>query len=279
MSPLKSVMTMIRSFLNGLRRVAGQSAGHAARPAIDGLAVEAGRAVYALGDIHGQIGQLRQALAWIEGRTRIDRANGLEPLVIFLGDYVDRGEDSRAVLQTLCELQHRMPEQDWVFLAGNHESALLGFLEDPVAHAGWLRFGGVETLASYGILAGASQSARDLHLLRDRLDETIPDAHLDLLRRLETQYLCGDYIFVHAGLRPGVPLASQSEQDMLWIREDFLEQPYWHGKCVVHGHTIEPEPSLLDWRIGIDTGAYAGGMLTCLALEGNRRDVIGFPPS
>lgn len=229
-----------------------------------------GHCVYAIGDVHGQVGQLRRLVAAIVARAQADRARGEVPVAVFLGDYIDRGDDSRAVVDLLCGLPQSEPDLHWVFLAGNHEASVLGFLDDPQTHAPWLRFGGFETMASYGVPPAAAETPRQS---RDRLAQALPDHHLRFLKGLSHSYENGDYVFVHAGLRPGVPLAAQRAEDMLWIRDEFLDQPCWHGKCVVHGHTIEAEPAVLDWRVGIDTGAYAGGALTCLALRAGLREV------
>ncbi|WP_291724958.1 metallophosphoesterase family protein [Magnetospirillum sp. 64-120] len=239
------------------------------------LAPAPGHCVYAVGDVHGQVGQLRAMVAAIAARAQDDRARGEVPVAVFLGDYIDRGDDSRAVLDLLCDLPQAEPTVRWVFLAGNHEASVLGFLDDPQTHAPWLRFGGIETMASYGVPPAAAETLRQS---RDRLAQALPDRHLDFLRGLRHSYESGDYVFVHAGLRPGVPLAQQRAEDLLWIRDEFLGRPCWHGKCVVHGHTIEPEPAVLEWRMGIDTGAYAGGALTCLALRSGLRELAAVPP-
>lgn len=117
---------------------------------------------------------------------------------------------------------------------------------------------------------------RAIQKTRDQLLQALPDTHLRFLQQLRHSHQCGDYLFVHAGLRPGVPLERQAPEDMLWIRDEFMNTPHWYGKCVVHGHTIETAPALHPWRIGIDSGAYCGGPLSCLVLTGNHREVIGF---
>lgn len=242
------------------------------------LAVPAQTPIYAIGDIHGQIGQLRQAITWVIDRAGIQIARGLQPKVVFLGDYVDRGEDSRAVLDCLIGLAAGFPQIQWIFLAGNHEAAMLGFWENPLEHVAWIDFGGAETLLNYGIRPPAGSSARALRNTCDQLHQALPPPHLHFLRQLRHSYQCGDYLFVHAGLRPGVPLKRQTPEDMLWIRDEFITTPHWYGKCVVHGHTIETPPALHPWRIGIDSGAYCGGPLSCLVLTGTHREVIGFSP-
>ncbi|WP_158497719.1 metallophosphoesterase family protein [Magnetospirillum gryphiswaldense] len=232
--------------------------------------------LYAIGDIHGQIDQLRQAIAWIVGRAAAQTEQNLKPKVVFLGDYVDRGEDSRAVLNCLIGLEAEFPSIQWIFLAGNHEAAMLGFLDNPLEHIAWLGFGGAETLLNYGVRPPVGVGGRAIQKTRDQLLQALPDTHLRFLQQLRHSHQCGDYLFVHAGLRPGVPLERQAPEDMLWIRDEFMNTPHWYGKCVVHGHTIETAPALHPWRIGIDSGAYCGGPLSCLVLTGNHREVIGF---
>ena len=249
---------------------------HDPMPRIEALGVPPHTTLYAIGDIHGQIGQVRQAIAWIVGRAAAQTGQALNSKVVFLGDYVDRGEDSRAVLDCLIDLETAFPMIQWIFLAGNHEAAMLGFLDDPLEHAAWLDFGGTETLLNYGVRPPVGLGARALQKTRDQLRQALPDAHLRFLRQLRHSHQCGDYLFVHAGLRPGVPLGRQAPEDMLWIRDEFMNKPHWYGKCVVHGHTIETPPTLHPWRIGIDSGAYCGGPLSCLILTGNHREIIGF---
>jgi serine/threonine protein phosphatase 1 len=233
--------------------------------------------VFASGDIHGQLRQLRNVVNWITERAAGIAAEYAKPQAVLLGDYIDRGEDSQGVLEYLSKLRTDIPSIDWIFLAGNHEASFLSFLEDPLGHAAWLGFGGKEMLASYGITPPSDLAPRALKAARDQIAAVLPKKHLAFLKQLQPSAQIGDYIFVHAGLRPGRALERQDVDDMLWIREDFLQSPTWYGKCVVHGHTVEMEPVMLPWRIGIDTGAYAGGPLTCLTLIGNQREALGFP--
>lgn len=221
--------------------------------------VPPGVRVYAIGDIHGLAGLLDRLhaaiLADIEGYGGV-------PLVIYLGDYVDRGDDSAGVLDRLAA--GALPGCRCRYLCGNHEATMLDFLKDPTANLGWLKFGGIETLASYGVdVTGTDRPERLAAALAARL----PAAHRRFLLELETQVIVGDYCFVHAGIRPGRPLDRQDPADLLWIREPFLSSEAWHGKRIVHGHTIVDQPDIWPNRIGIDTGAYAGGALTCLVLE------------
>lgn len=231
-----------------------------------------GQLVYAIGDIHGEAGLLRQLLA----RLRADAARhaaGGAVTVIFLGDYLDRGPDSRQVLDILTD--NPFPGASLHFLRGNHEQALLDFLITPVEAQAWLRFGGIETLASYGVRAspGLSDPAR-LSGLAQELAGRLPDTHLAFLRHTRLMTIVGDYAFVHAGIRPGVPLAAQQPDDLLWIRDGFVDRPFRSDHAIVHGHTIVDEPLLTGNRIAIDTGAYATGVLTALALSGTDRRVL-----
>ncbi|HYE01531.1 MAG TPA: metallophosphoesterase family protein [Alphaproteobacteria bacterium] len=262
-----------------LKRLRGAAPTADAPPA----AVPEGLCVYAIGDVHGERRCLDRMLAAIAADGAPGgRGAGLQPILVFLGDYVDRGPDSRGVLDRLCELAAAAAAgagPSCRFLLGNHESAMLGFLAEPAAHANWLEFGGMETLLSYGVRAplGLGGPAR-LAALRDGLAAALPEAHRRLLAGLERMAEVGDYVFVHAGIRPGVPLDRQAEEDLLWIREPFLSATRHHGKCVVHGHTIVERPALLPNRIAVDTGAYATGLLTAVALHGTERRIIQTGP-
>lgn len=227
--------------------------------------VPADRVVYAIGDVHGESALLDQLLGRIL-RDRAERASGLAATIVFLGDYVDRGPDSRGVMERIVS---GMADDCTVhFLMGNHEQAMLHFLDDPLAAERWLAFGGVATLASYGVEALGDTT--DPVRLRDELLHRLPPAHLDRLRTLELWVECGDYAFVHAGIRPGQSLTEQSLDDLLWIRAPFLDFRGVFDKVVVHGHTIVPAPQVLNNRIAVDTGAYASGVLSAVALQGDR---------
>ncbi|OYQ37196.1 hypothetical protein CHU95_02070 [Niveispirillum lacus] len=231
-----------------------------------------GQLVYAIGDIHGEAGLLRQLLATL--RADADRhAQGAAITLIFLGDYLDRGPDSRQVLDILTD--NPFPGARLQFLRGNHEQALLDFLVTPVEAQAWLRFGGTETLSSYGVRAspGLSDPARLMGLAQE-MAERLPESHLAFLRQTRLMSIVGDYVFVHAGIRPGVPLAAQQPDDLLWIRDGFMDRPFRSDHAIVHGHTIIDIPILTGNRIGIDTGAYATGVLTALALSGQDRRLV-----
>jgi len=230
-----------------------------------------GALVYAIGDVHGRL-DLLTALVDKVAADAGDRPHTL----VMLGDYVDRGPDSSGVLDTLMDLHERAPEQVRL-LKGNHEQALLRFIDEPAQSGAWLdRFGGAATLQSYGVeplAAGASAEA--LRAARNRLLVQMPAAHLLLLQRLELMALCGDYAFVHAGVDPDAPLSEQTEGDLLWIRERFLGAPGPFEKIIVHGHTWRDDQTmLLDHRIGVDTGAYQTGVLSAVRICDRERVVI-----
>jgi serine/threonine protein phosphatase 1 len=223
--------------------------------------------VYAVGDVHG----CDRLLAETHRHIFSDLAE--RPVrdyrVIHLGDYVDRGPDSRAVIERLVALTKA--DGRVMCLRGNHEDVLLSFLRDPIAAApGFLTYGGVATLASYGVRDSRSLWGQGLVALRDRFLAVLPPAHLTFLMGLPYSARLGDFLFVHAGIRPGVPLAGQTPEDLTWIREEFLDDPRDHGVVVVHGHTPVDSPELRRNRINLDTGAFASQRLTCLALEGRQ---------
>ncbi|MGQ0664355.1 MAG: metallophosphoesterase family protein [Pseudomonadota bacterium] len=232
-------------------------------------AVPPGTRVYAVGDIHGRADLLRELVGLIREDARAHRVE--RPVVVYLGDYIDRGRDSRQVIEFL--LGRPLPGFEAVHLLGNHERAMLDFLDDIGSGLDWLWFGGRETLMSYGIALerGRAPVAELLLRVQAELNARLPPRHLAFLKSLVKWHLEGDYLFVHAGIRPGVPLERQSETDLIWIREEFLASASDYGRIVVHGHTISAEPELRANRIGIDTGAFATGRLTCLALEGEDR--------
>ncbi|WP_294390315.1 metallophosphoesterase family protein [uncultured Sphingomonas sp.] len=223
--------------------------------------------VYAVGDVHGRFDLLRSLLARIEADDAARAPASTH--VVLLGDLIDRGPQSREVVDLL--LNHPPQFATIHIIMGNHEEMLLRLADDPHARgmAHFLRFGGRETFESYD----APQRVLDLPegLPNTILTGSIPPEHLDFLRRAHHGLQFGDYLFVHAGIRPGIPLDKQSKNDLRWIRSDFLDSTEDHGVVVVHGHTIVPAPEVRANRIGIDTGAYASGVLTALGLEGATR--------
>ncbi|MDR3450383.1 MAG: metallophosphoesterase family protein [Alphaproteobacteria bacterium] len=226
--------------------------------------------LYAIGDIHGCLPLLKDLLQKIDDECR---AANVTARKIFLGDYIDRGLYSRQTIDFLLDYAVREPVAP-VFLLGNHEQVMRAILdeEDTEALTDWLRFGGRETMQSYGVPPSAF--AKDLPELIAELAAKVPTAHRDFLRNLRLSESAGDYFFCHAGVRPGVTLDAQAEADLVWIRQAFLGHKDWFGKMVVHGHTIGRDVDFHPNRIGIDTGAYATGRLTALALEGNKRWLI-----
>ncbi|MBO9557449.1 MAG: serine/threonine protein phosphatase [Caulobacter sp.] len=228
-----------------------------------------GRLVYAIGDVHGHLDLLDQLLDTIVGDaagSAPDRA----PVLILVGDYVDRGPDSRGVLDRLIALSEATAggkHFETRFLLGNHEQTLLAFLDSPEGGPAWMEFGGGETLASYGVTRPAGRGdAESWNAVQAEFRAKFPPRHEAFLRRLELSARYGDYLFVHAGVRPGVPIDQQDPEDLVWIRGDFLSEPHRLGCVVVHGHTPNETPFLGPDRINIDTGAYATGVLTAVKL-------------
>jgi len=229
--------------------------------------------IYAIGDIHGRL----DLLAAIHERIAADarQRSAQRRIVVYLGDYVSRGKDCLGVVDRVREWLPAGFER--VTLKGNHEDLLLRFLDgdlDMGRH--WFDYGGLEALAHYGV-AIPDRHARDdasVAHLRDRFASALPQAHLDFFRSLPVSFQAGDYYFVHGGIRPGVPLAEQSDHDRMWIRKAFLDSDADHGAVVVHGHSISEHPVIRPNRIGIDTGAYRSGVLTCLLLEGPLHDFL-----
>jgi len=222
-----------------------------------------GLRVYAVGDIHGRLDLLDPLLARIDADLEGHAAE--RSLQVFLGDYIDRGDASAQVIDRLIKRGEATPT---VCLKGNHEACLLEFLEEPEILTSWARNGGLTTLLSYGVEPVLNADLDTRASLSASLAETMPASHLTFLSSLPLTFACGDFLFVHAGVRPGISLARQREEDLLWIRDAFLchEAPF--EKMIVHGHTPVIEPQVRANRINIDTGAYATGRLTCLRLEG-----------
>lgn len=219
---------------------------------------------YVVGDIHGRLDLLNITL----DRILDDCASGrpARVFVVFLGDYIDRGPDSCGVIERLKNW--RPPAVSCVFLAGNHEEALLHVLQGNHALlADWLGFGGAECALSYGLKVDDLRSTPPREAAA-RLRGAIPIDHIEFLETLGDTFRFGDYLFVHAGILPGVPIEDQSTKDLRWIRDPFLDFKGDHGVVVVHGHTIVDETVQKANRIAIDTGAYKSGRLTTLVLEG-----------
>lgn len=228
-----------------------------------GARTEPGVRAYAVGDIHGRLDLLERLVEKIEADTT---ARPVETaLEIYLGDFVDRGASSRQTVDFL--MKRAVGNPNVILLAGNHEEYLLQSMIDPQAFAPWMRYGGRETLLSYGIATPRQGGPREIAATMREMRAAIPQAHIDFLESLRLNYRCGDYFFVHAGVRPGVPLEQQKASDMLWIRDEFVDYLGMHPLRVVHGHTVVQDPEILPNRINIDTGAYVSGRLTCLVLQ------------
>lgn len=236
----------------------------------DRPAVPDGHRIYAVGDVHGQDHLLADLLTAIEADNAA--RPGRKVTIVFLGDLIDRGPKSAGVVERLrC---YRPAGIRVEFLAGNHEEVLLRILEgEGGLVADWLRFGGAQCARSYGLNSsrlGRMSSSEAVETLRS----TIPAEHQAFLASFADTLRAGDYLFVHAGIRPGVALAEQAQVDLRWIRGPFLDHPAVHEVMVVHGHTISEEVDERPGRIGIDTGAYKFGVLTALVLEGDERRIL-----
>jgi len=195
--------------------------------------------------------------------TRDVNAHGSDALTVTLGDYIDRGPQSAGVIGRLAGNPFPTP---YVALRGNHELMLEMFLADPTVGIQWRPQGGDQTLQSYGITVRHVVGRANLQA-SELLREALPREHVAFLRSLRNSYTHGRFFLCHAGVRPGVPLNKQRDEDLLWIREEFLVSTADFGKIVVHGHTPMPEPEVLPNRINIDTKAFASGRLTCIVLE------------
>jgi serine/threonine protein phosphatase 1 len=225
---------------------------------------------YVIGDVHG----CDELLARLLSRIREEIADEQPPKVsiIFLGDTVDRGPASADVVERLRKLS--LPGASVHFIMGNHEEVMLKVLEgDAALLRSWLRFGGAETLRSYGVEPREVRSMRGEELA-SRLKQAIPEDHRQFLASFADSISFGDYVFVHAGIRPGIDLSEQAQSDLRWIREPFLQDTSDRGFIVVHGHTISNTVEVSPNRIGIDTGAFCTGTLTALAIEGRNRWLI-----
>lgn len=224
-----------------------------------------GRRIYAIGDVHGRADLLSE----LYERIIDDAASGPEEImIVMLGDYVDRGADSRGVIDMLAAPPPAGMER--ICLLGNHEEQMLAFLSQPRQAAGWLKYGGVQTLESYGI----DTEQGDVGALSEALAAVLPPHHLEFLRTLTLYYRDGGYFFVHAGIRPGIPLQAQSLEDLVWIREPFLSYNGDFGAMIVHGHTRRQKVDWRENRINIDTSAFTTGVLTALVLEGANRRLL-----
>jgi serine/threonine protein phosphatase 1 len=231
--------------------------------------VPEGVRIYAVGDIHGQIELLDPLLERIKTHRALNPIQ--RPLTVFLGDYIDRGPASRDVVERLIEYGS---QNECVFLKGNHEVTLISFFTEPRILDEWRKYGGAETLLSYGLKLDSEALLKQQADLATELWKALPSHHREFLFNLKSSFTCGDYFFVHAGVRPGITLNAQRDEDLLWIRNDFLDHEKSFEKTIVHGHTPVARPEIRPNRINIDTGAYATGVLTCLVLEADQRGFL-----
>jgi serine/threonine protein phosphatase 1 len=225
--------------------------------------------IYAVSDIHGCADQLQDVFAAID--HHLARAGPVRALHVFLGDYIDRGPASRQTIDLLIERGRR---HESIFLKGNHEAFLFEVLQDASRLQTWKEYGGFQTLMSYGLAPPIKPDQAEQSELVRALLQGMPKHHRQFFSNLRTSFFCGDFFFAHAGVRPGVPLRQQREEDLLWIRDEFLQSEEDFGKFIVHGHTPVPKPEIRPNRINIDTGAYATGILTLLTIQGERMFAI-----
>lgn len=222
--------------------------------------------LYAIGDVHGRLDCLARMHELIAAEVARDRPADWR--VIHLGDYVDRGPQSRQVLDLLVAARARDPRN--IALMGNHDEGFLDFLADPAHDRLFVDFGGFDTAASYGVLLDVRSRATLVESHRQLLD-AMPDAHFSFLRDLQRSASFGDFFFCHAGVRPGVPLKAQNPHDLNWIRREFLDHPGLFEKVIVHGHTPVREPEARPNRVNVDTRAFETGRLTALVVEGREK--------
>jgi serine/threonine protein phosphatase 1 len=221
--------------------------------------------LYVIGDIHGRSDLLDRMVGQISRDLAASHAGNC--LTVTVGDYVDRGPDSRGVLDRLA--RNPFPT-DFIALKGNHEVVFESFLRDPSVAGYWRGLGGLETLHSYGVVVDRLMIGKDYDAAAWALSDSLPPEHCQFLASLRLSVTAGRYFLCHAGVRPGVSLRRQSEQDLLWIRDEFLESRADFGRVVVHGHTPCEDPEVRPNRINVDTGAFMTGRLTCAVLERER---------
>jgi serine/threonine protein phosphatase 1 len=232
--------------------------------------------LYAIGDVHGRLDLLSAMHRRIE--SELERKPARDWRVIHLGDYVDRGPDSRGVIDFLIDAQKRDPRH--LMLAGNHDIGFLDFLGTPDADGLFIRYGGIQTAQSYGVAINEGATAwfgkSDTALRKGHaaLVEAVPRSHVDFLRALPFSVTLGDFFFCHAGIRPDVALENQKPQDLIWIRDLFHNHPDLYAKIIVHGHTPVPEAEVMANRVNVDTLAWQSGTLTALVVDGADKRIL-----
>lgn len=255
----------MRFLKRSIAAFSGKAGSAGGRPA---YALPPGERIYAIGDIHGRFDCLGRLLPQIA----LDRRgyNG-RVSIVFLGDYVDRGPESRKVLDLLSspKLKDSLQSETCIFLRGNHEDVMLRFLSEPSLGPEWANFGGLETLRSYKALQGLPVRPSDWRKVSEALLSHMPPEHLAFLQATSFCHHHGPFFFAHAGVLPGVALDAQSPEDLMWIRDTFLRSRAEHGALIIHGHSPSATPDIRDNRIGIDTGAYLTGLLTAAVIEGD----------
>lgn len=228
----------------------------------------AGMRIFAIGDVHGRFDLLEAMHRQIADNIAADPPGDWR--IIHVGDYCDRGPDTRGVLSFLIERQHEEPRV--LSLRGNHDQGFLEFLGAGDATELFARFGGAQTAASYGVTADFSPTGAEA--TKRALLEAMPDEHLRFLANLPLSAEFGDFFFCHAGIRPGVPLDEQEPHDLIWIREEFMNDPRLHPKIIVHGHTPVAVPEIMPNRVDVDTGAFQSGVLTALMIDGKEKKLV-----
>ena len=230
--------------------------------------------LYAIGDVHGRLDLLAAMHQRIESELEWKPVRDWR--VIHLGDYVDRGPDSKGVIDFLIAARERDPRH--LMLAGNHDIGFLDFLRTPEPEGLFMRYGGVQTALSYGVSLTADASwfgkMETMRRGHQALLEAMPPGHVDFLRSLPFSLTFGDFFFCHAGIRPGIPLDQQNPQDLIWIRDVFHDHTGLFPKIVVHGHTPVPEAEVMANRVNVDTLAWQSGMLTALVVDGADKRIL-----
>jgi len=230
-----------------------------------------GMRLYAIGDVHGRSDLLKRIHERID--TELARDRPADWRVVHLGDYVDRGSDSKGVIDFLLE---RIAEDDrHVALMGNHDERFAMFLKDISEWTNFLNFGGRENALSYGVDLDAHADEAAAHAA---LRSAMPGSHIAFLDALPYSVAYGDFFFCHAGIRPGIPLEDQSPEDLVWIRKEFHRHEALHPKVIVHGHTPVAAPEILINRVNLDTLAYDSGLLTAMVIEGGEKRLIQTEP-